>query len=348
MGKRCVFLGMILLIGLASACSSTKEGETGENEDLIDSISGTEDFYTVNEKIIEDPKDPENYYKRAMLHKDFGSNDHLRAAEADVDRALKLDSLNTKYLLEKADLNRSLLRFSKTREILEKVLTIDDQSVEARLRLADIFFTYENHKQAIKLVNAALKIDPYAPKGYFIKGMIYKERGDTLNAVTSFQTAVEQDNDYYKAYMELGLLYANESDNRAIEYYDNALRINEKSYEANYSKAIFLQENGEPEEALKVYDFMLTLNENIFQVYHNMGYVNLIFLEEYDTAIEHFTKAIEHYPKYVEAFHNRGLSYEKKGDNKKAEENYRLALELKGDFTPSAKGISRVVDGDYR
>ena len=53
-----------------------------------------------------------------------------------------------------------------------------------------------------------LKIDETIAKGYFLKGMCYKESGDTTRAISSFQTACEQDNQYYDAYVETGRLFA--------------------------------------------------------------------------------------------------------------------------------------------
>ncbi len=90
-----------------------------------------------------------------------------------------------------------------------------------------------------------------------------------------------------------------------------------------------------------------------------MGFVNLVYLENFTEAINNFSKAIELNPKYFEAWCNRGIAYEKMSTSpltplpkrgellKQAEADFRKALEIKPDYSPAAKGISRVVDKDF-
>ena len=55
--------------------------------------------------------------------------------------------------------------------------------------------------------------------------MKYKDLGDTAKAISSMQTAVEQDQQYYNAYMQLGILCAAQRNKLAVDYYKNALKV---------------------------------------------------------------------------------------------------------------------------
>ncbi|MFK5173600.1 tetratricopeptide repeat protein, partial [Propionibacterium freudenreichii] len=76
----------------------------------------------------------------------------------------------------------------------------------AYLKLSEIALLLKDYANSIKYANDALKIDVFNPTAYFLKGMTYKYGKDTNNAISSFQTAIEQDNQYYKAFVELGFL----------------------------------------------------------------------------------------------------------------------------------------------
>lgn len=344
-----------------SSCVSPKEN----TEKAVMDSTGTNVFFEINEKIKANPDDADLYYQRALKY--FDSQD-IQASYNDISRALKLDSSNASYYLLLGDIHFIKKEGIKAKEILNKCLGIDPQNTEAYLKLAEIFFLVEQYATSIEHINKALKIDAHLAKAYFMKGMNYKYSGDTAKAISSMQTAVEQDNDYYDAYIQLGLLYSAKHDSMAINYFDNALRLQGASIEALYGKSLFLQEHGQPERAIAGYEHIIEINPEFRAIaYFNIGYTYLVHLEKYPEAKDNFTHAIEQKPDYFEAWCNRGIAYEKmsalasstgsgqgmtplqkRGELlKNAEADFRKALQIKPDYTPAAKGISRVVDKDF-
>ena len=75
-----------------------------------------------------------------------------------------------------------------------------------------------------------------------MKGMNYKEIKDTAKAISSMQTAVEQDQTYYSAYIQLGILCAAQKNPLAVQYYKNAMRIQPNSTEAWYDLGKYYQD----------------------------------------------------------------------------------------------------------
>lgn len=309
------------------------------------SDSSASPLITINEQLKNDPNNASLYYRRAQL---YFENKEAEASLNDLLRALSIDSSNADFYLLLADVHFIKKEGIKAKEALARCLALDPDNAEAYLKLAEMYFLVEQYGQSLEQINKALKIDMHNARAYFMKGMNYKYMGDTANAISSMQTAVEQDNEYYDAYMQLAILHGAKDDSLAVSYYDNALRITPQSVEALYGKALFLQEHGYPERALMEYDKMLEIDKNNPLAYFNSGYVYLVYLEKLQDALAMFTKAIELNPRYVEAWTNRGVTYEKSGNLKNAENDFRKALEIKPDYTPAAKGISRVVDKDYR
>lgn len=322
----------------------------------LDSTDSFQKFSTINEKLIAEPNNASLYFQRAKLYFD---NKDLESSFNDINRALNLDSSNADFYLLLADIHFIKKEGIKAKEVLNKCIEIDPKKTEAYLKLSEVYFLVEQYGKSIEYINQAIKIDAHNANAYFMKGMNYKYMGDTAKAISSMQTAAEQNNDFYDAYIQLGLMFSEKHDSLAVHYYENALRIEPKSTEALYGKAMFLQEHGHPERALNDYRKIMEIDKNNYIAYFNTGFVYLVYLKKFQEATDNFTTAIELNPKYYEAYCNRGIAYEKMSASpltplhlrgeflKMAEVDFRKALELKPDFAPAAKGISRVVDKDF-
>lgn len=310
----------------------------------VDSTDSFQKLSVLNDRIKAEPNNAELYFQRALLN--FQNRD-TESSLNDVNRSLSIDSVNTDYYLLLADIHFIKKEGIKAKEILNKIIELDPGNTEAFLKLAEIYFLVEQYDISMEYINKAIKIDMHNAKAYFMKGMNFKYSGDSTRAISSMQTAVEQNNDYYDPFIQLGLLYGAKHDSIAVHYYDNALRIKPQSVEALYGKSLFLQEHAQPENALEGYQQILEIDQDNFIAYFNIGFVNLVYLNKLPEALEGFTKAIGLNPKYFEAYCNRGIVYEQMKDYHNAEADFRKALSIRPDYAPAAKGISRVVDKDF-
>lgn len=188
----------------------------------------------------------------------------------------------------------------------------------------------------------ALKQDKYNAKAYFMKGMNYKELGDTARAISSMQTAVEQDQMYYHAYIQLGILCAAKKNPLAVEYFKNALRIRPKSSEALYSLGKYYQDKEELENAMKTYTELVGIEDKNINAYYNMGVIQLINLKKYNEAINYFSTAIKIAPKYVNAYYARGLSYQALGNIKMAVADFQACTSINPKFEPAHAALKQL------
>lgn len=289
--------------------------------------------------IEENPNNPDYYYQRAQYHLE---KENVFSGKNDIQKAIKLDSTQSDYYLLLSEFNYLMKEVSVAKMNLEKALIKNPKNINAMLKYAELQLYLKDYPKVFDNVNNALKLDAYNAKGYFIKGMAYKETGDTNLAISSFQTCVEQDADYFNAHMQLGLLFAGRKNPICVTYYNNAIKANPTMPEVYYALGYFYQENGNYQDALINYDKMLEVSPNNAAALYNKGYIHLVFLKNPDEAIPFFTEAIKAEPKYSEAYYNRGYAYELKNNREAAKADYQNALSIKPENDLAAKGLKRL------
>jgi tetratricopeptide (TPR) repeat protein len=299
------------------------------------------EFIEINQLLKADINNPFLYLRRAHLYKKY---DNVVAAIGDVDRAIKVDSLQPEFYLLKAELLKQEFQLVEAKEVLDQVMFIDNENLKARIELGWLALVSRNYKQALAYADAVLKRDVYNAEAYFLKGIIFEDKGDTAFAISSFTTAIEQENDYYDAYVHLGLLHSKQASfELAKGYLKNALRVAPKSLEALYSFALVCQNKGDYNEAIETYHTILSI-DRFAEPYFNLGFIHQEYLQVYAVAIENYTKAIEIEPKYLNAYYNRALCYEQQDELKAAEKDLREALRLDPQYTNAAIVLERVLN----
>ena len=101
-------------------------------------------------------------------------------------------------------------------------------------------------------------------------------------------------------------------------------------------------------EALILSNKVIEKNKNIPFLLNLNGLINLS-LEKWQNAIFAFKKALDIDDKFVEAYNNIGVAYSHIGDDKKAVENYTLAIRLKKDYANGYNNLASHYDdlGQY-
>lgn len=328
-------LSQALLFFLLCACSS----DPVQEQVLVPKDAFAAALAQVEERILAEPRSASHFADRARL---FEQVDSARLAEADWKRAIALDSTNAEWRIGLGDLYYRKIKIASAEQQFSKAISLDPTGTEARLKLSEMKLLQHQYTEAMTLANEALRIDPRQPRGYFLKGWIHAEAGDTALAISSYQTAVEQDPEFYEAYMSLGLLLASMHDPLAMQYYTSALEIQPRSVEALYDMAMFAQEHGNDSLALRCYDRIKEIEPDYPRAWYNTGFVLLEHHRDIDGARTQFNKAIELLPDYTEAYYSRGLTYELEGRLDSALKDYKQALLLAPNFTLPAEGLGRL------
>lgn len=325
-----VLIFHLLVILLASCGNNTKT----KRQNMVDSLDNP--LTLLNEQLEKDPDNPNLLYERAQVYFD---NKQIDPAMADIDRATLLDSSKANFFLLKSDIYYAVNKIDEAKRAIEKALELDPKNRDANVKMGELQYYLKDYQNAFDYLDEALRIDPYFAKTYFIKGMCFKESGDTGLAMSSFRTCVEQDPDYFHAWMQMGNIASVQHDPTAIDYYNNALTINGTMPEAYYGLAYFYQEHGEPDKALQVYNDLLLIDPKNAAAKHNIGYVYLFKMGDPGKSISFFTEATVDQPEYVQAYYHRGFAYEQLGNTDLAIKDYRKTLTIEPGFPFALKRL---------
>lgn len=321
-------------------CGKSRTQKTEYEATYVDSTE--KQLQVLTKRIAEDPNDPSLLYQRSLIYYRL---QNLYKGLEDIIRAISIDSSEVKYHLLLADFYYADNRIGEARECIEKGLKLNPDDVNANIRMGELMYYLTDYVQMFSHLDVALKQDPYNAKIYFIKGMGFKEMGDTNLAISSFSTTIEQDPDYFDAYMQLANIYAAKHNPIAIQYYNNAIQINPLMIEAHYGLAYYLQENGKPDDAIKIYTDLLSIDPTNAVACHNIGYIFLFFKNDPTAAIQWFNRSASLNPKVANTYYHRGYAYEVLKDYVKARENYNLALEIaEGNFPLASQRLEQILN----
>ncbi len=329
------FTLLIAVFVFFASCGNSNE----KKDQTVNLDSLPPELAALTKAIQEHPTVAALYQQRAQWYLE---NKKPEVAMSDINKAIELDSKVPLYYRTLSDVYFSMGKSQNCRDALNKAIEIDVKDTAAYLKLAELEFFFKEYKKSFGYLDEALKLDPTNARAFFIKGMAYKEMGDTAKAVRSMQQAVDNNQGYYEAYMQLGLLYTAKHNPLAVDYFNNALNIDPKSVETYYALAMFYQENEEYNKAIETYTMLLKIDPKNKFAHYNLGYIHLVYLRVYDVAIQHFTDAINCDKNYAEAWYNRGYCYELLGDIMNAKKDYQQAIMIKPNYQRAVDGLNRV------
>lgn len=332
-------LSSILLIPFLVGCGPTEKEiqEKVSNQVEQMQISDAQRLKLLNDSIIQSPNNAILYSNRAKY---YTSKGNLVDAIADYQRAFLIDTTKVGYLLSQAELYMQQGNLGEAKRATNRAL-LQGANVKAHLINAELYAMVKNYEGTISEANSALKIDVYNDRAYFLKGLAYKDLGDTSTAISSLLTCVEQNPQNFHGHLLLGVLNAAKGDSIAISYYNNALKIDSNSVEALYNKALFIQ-NNMPYEALSIYDKIQLKRPDYFEAQFNTGYVHLVVLNNPEQAVSYFESAFKLRPGFYRALYNAAYCYELMQNQTQALQLYKDVLKMKPDFTLAAEGLNRL------
>ena len=331
-----IVVSMAIFLFLTSCGDQPKKIEVKKSDST--SVKTPEALSKLNDSINSEPQNPNLYYHRANY---YCKTQQIDMGMNDIQKAIQIDSTKSEYYITLSDLCFVSNKTGDSKTALEKAVKLNDKNINALLKLAELHLYVKQNDQSIEYLNQVLKIDQYNSKAYFMKGMNFKELKDTAKAISSMQTAVEQDQQYYNAYMQLGLLCAAKNKKVAADYYKNAIRIQPKSVEAWYDLGKFYQDEHDWNNAMGTYSTLLTFDQNKNAAY-NLGAINLLEIKNYPKAIEYFTAAINIDAKYVDAYYGRGLSLLANKNKEEAIKDFNTCLSIDPAYSPAIESLKKM------
>jgi tetratricopeptide (TPR) repeat protein len=334
-------LPVLLLLLLAVACApreTQSETERLQADSLSERLNSPE-LKALNAKILDAPGSAELYNQRAILYRSLKA---LDAAENDSKRAIRLDSTNAQYYLTLADTYFAGNKTRLAKETLEMVEKRFPAENEALLKLAELYFAVRQYQQAINYTNKALRNDVNNARAYFIKGSVYRESGDTSKAISSLETAIEQDNKMRDAFYDLGIIYATRRNPLAMEYYRQAEAIDNGSTQTRYAMARFLQDQGKTQDAEALYAGIVKTDSSCADCYFSLGAIALDMKKDYRAAAGAFGRAVKADPDFAEAWYWLGYSHLQAMQKDSARAAFIRCIKLNPEHTAAQKALDKL------
>jgi tetratricopeptide (TPR) repeat protein len=258
-------------------------------------------------------------------------------AIADAAKAFRLDSsrLDTRMLYADAICNNPAIQnadITKAQFHYQKLIKKDPKNIRALVGMAMTYTLRQDFDNSFKYINRALKINPRYRDAYILKGTNYRILGNLKLAISSYETAVQQDPSFYGGYLMLGALYESQKNSICIEYYTTAAQLQPSNPDVLYSLAYSKQIFGKEKEATVIYRKMLKLDNKYFEANCQMGYIKQFIDKDLDSALYFYNAALDIEPRHIEAYHNMGLIYEDKKDISNALLSYAKVLKYNPDF----------------
>jgi len=192
----------------------------------------------------------------------------------------------------------------------------------------------QDFDRTFQYANEALRIDPKVRDAYVLKGTAYMILENTELAKSSYETAVQQDPNFYLAYFRLAQIYQAENNPQCVEYFVTAQKLNPNDLEFKYQVAFSKETHGQIEGAKEMYREMATDTVDIYVsrgLFHQ-GYIKQFVENDLDSALYFYKSALETEPRYVEAWYNLALAHESKGNISQALTAYGNCLKYNPEF----------------
>lgn len=334
-----VFLGVVFFFGCDESPKQQEEAIKEKITEIEEEFPGQVKLDSLTALLEKDPDNTDLLNERAKVFLEVGQTNY---GLADVGRALLLDSSKASYYLTISDAYFRLNKPKKSRNALLKAAALEPEFTEPLYRLAQFELYLGNHQKCIDYANDMLRIDARDDRPFMIKGLCFKDLGDTTKAIENYLEAVAENPDNYDAYVELGILHYGRKDPLAEGYLKSALDIRE-GIDALYALGLQYQESDKLNEAMETYTRILELDSTYSTAYFNIGYIQYQNLQLYNEALANFDKAVKVNPKYYQAVYMRGLCYEAKGDVARAKREYSYAIELNPSYKRAADGLERLI-----
>ena len=331
-------LGMVVL-GL-TACHNNSPKDNPGNKEQVEEVDSVRDPLTLlNDSIAMDENRADLYLKRAYVYLD---REQVGLAMVDVNHAIQLDPKNVDAFLLLADIYYLLGDEANITAALNKASEVDPYDARPMVKLAELNLLQQNYNLCFGFIDNALKISTYNPKAFFVRGMAYMAKQDTVSAMKNFMIAREQDAAFLDPQREICAIYQAQDSPLTEDFMRSMLANFPNEPMVRYDLALYIQDHGHPEEALAHYDTLLMIQPNNSRLLFNKGYVHFVYLGENEQALDYFNQALQSDPTYTDALYNKGHVYEQMGDYVQAKSIYKQVLQQDPGYDLAIVGMNRV------
>lgn len=188
---------------------------------------------------------------------------------------------------------------------------------------------FEDAQENLKTL---LRIYPSYTQGYLVEGLMYQEKGDTLQAIQNYSKAIEMDKYLPQSYSMRGILYYSQNQfDKALADFDEAIRLEPLQYGNYINRGLVKYSQNDLRGAMADYDKVIDLDNNNIIARFNRGLLRSQVGDD-NNAITDFDVVLSFEPDNYIAYLNRSILKNNIGDRKGALADLNKVLEKYPDF----------------
>jgi predicted O-linked N-acetylglucosamine transferase (SPINDLY family) len=223
-------------------------------------------------------------------------------------------------------------RLPEAEELYRAILNAKPDDFDCLHLLGVIYHQRGDHEQAVRHIDAALKINPRLAPAHNNRGNALGELHRIVEALASYDDAIAIEPAYVEAWVNRGVTLAQLGRfEEALASYDRAAVLRAADAAIWHNRGNALKELSRFTEAVASYDRAITLQPDHAGAFYNRGNA-LAALERFGEAVASYDRVIALKPDHAEAFNNRGnaLAAQKRFDAAAA--SYEMAIARKPSY----------------
>ena len=229
-------------------------------------------------------------------------------------------------------------QFDEAKQIYKKILSVDSSEPNANHLISLIYTVEGDYKAAKEHIEKAIEKEPNQAIFHSNYGGLLQTMGKSKDAIRAFKKSLKIDKKCFQSYYSLGILYTDKKEyDNAIESYISALEVNNDSAEAHNNLAN-LYSSLDNSQAEKHYQRTIELIPQ--EIYPRLNMSNYFLkIKEYKKAIAILDELVKMDLESKEVYNNLGIAYKGIDDEIKASEMFKKAIEMDSDFTLAKKNL---------
>lgn len=324
---------LILMIGWFLSCQPMEEKKKVENGTPIDCTYSLPNLAQVNQFILQDPENAQLFQIRSQILTDSG---RYSEALSDAKRALSINPKDLYNFVVVAKAHRGLGQIDSALSACYTAEREGFNDPDNYLLMGDLYLIIRQYPRSMEYLNKALKLAPFEPKIYFLKGLAYWETKDTTRAISNWQTAIEQDPNYADAYIRLANYFVEMRQfDVAEQYLRSGIRLRPTDAFLQMNMGLFLSKRGYLDSAIQSYQNALSLKSDLRLAQANLG---LLWCDkrQYSEALPLLEAALPSDPKNTTLIFRLGQCYQQTGAYEKAQSEFEKVIALDKDWRKEA------------
>lgn len=331
---------LVLFFAFLNSCRPMEEKTKVTDGIPIDCTYSLPNLAQINKFILANPTDAKLFRIRSQILLDSG---RYKEALSDAKRALSMSPDDAYNFVVVAKAHRALGQIDSAMSACFTAEKAGFNDADNYLLMGDLFLIVKQYPQSLDNLNKALKLAPFEPRIYYLKGVVFWETNDTTKAISNWQTAVEQDPTYADGYIRLANYYMSiKQYNTAEQYLRSGLRLKPNDPFLNMNMGIYLTYKGFADSATQAYKTALTFNTDLSLAKANLGLL-LCDKGQYEEAKPLLEQALPSDPKNTILILRLAQCYQNSGELEKAKVEFNKIIQLDRDYVKeAAKGLEKI------